>query len=212
MEDAVLAAAALRSQPEIDPRRVFILGHSLGGYVLPMILQQDPKAAGGIAMAGSTRPLEDMVLEQVEYFVPIQTAGQSEEAKKEGQKQLEQIRRDVAAIKALKPGQEDGPMLFHAYPHYWLAMRGYDPPAVAATLHVPLLILQGERDYQVSMTDFAKWKAALGGRQDVKLKSYPALNHLFMEGTGKSTPSEYTQAGHVAAETVGDIARWVAAH
>jgi hypothetical protein len=211
VEDAVLAAGVLRSQPEVDPRRVFILGHSLGGYVLPMILQQDPKAAGGIAMAGSTRPLEDMVLEQVEYLVPIQTAG-SEEAKKEGQKQLEQIRRDVAAIKALQPGQEDGPMLFHAYPHYWLALRGYNAPAMAAALHVPLLILQGERDYQATMVDFANWKAALGGRQDVTLKSYPALNHLFMEGTGKSTPSEYMQAGHVAAEPVNDIARWVAAH
>ena len=102
-------------------------------------------------------------------------------------------------------------MLFNAYPHYWLALRGYNPPAVAATLHMPLLILQGERDYQVSMVDFANWKAALGGRKDVTLKSYPALNHLFMEGTGKSTPSEYTQAGHVAAEPVNDIARWVAA-
>ncbi len=212
VEDAVLAAAVLRSQSEVDPRRVFILGHSLGGCVLPMILEQDPKAAGGIVLAGSTRPLEDLVLEQVEYLVPIQTAGQSEEVKQEGQKQLEQIRREVAAIRALQPGQEDGPMLFHAYPHYWLALRGYNPPAVAATLHMPLLILQGERDYQVSMVDFANWKAALGGRQDVTLKSYRELNHLFVEGTGKSTPAEYTQARHVAAEPVNDIARWVAAH
>ena len=211
VDDAVLAAAVLGSQPEVDPRRVFILGHSLGAYVLPMILQQDPKAAGGIAMAGITRPLEDVVLEQVEYLIPLQS-GQSEEARKEGQKKLEEIRRDVAALKALKPGQEDGPTLLGMPPHYLLALRGYDPAAVAASLHVPLLILQGERDYQVSMVDFAGWKAALGGRKDVELKSYPALNHLFVEGSGKSTPSEYMQPRHVAAEAIRDIAKWVNAH
>ena len=211
VDDAVLAAAVLGSQPEVDPRRVFILGHSLGAYVLPMILQQDPKAAGGIAMAGITRPLEDVVLEQVEYLIPLQSS-QSEEARKEGQKKLEEIRRDVAAIKALQPGQEDGPSLMGMPPHYLLALRGYDPAAVAASLHVPLLILQGERDYQVSMTDFARWKTALGGRKDVELKSYPALNHLFVEGRGKSTPSEYMQPRHVAAEAIRDIAKWVNAH
>lgn len=211
VDDAVLAAAVLGSQPEVDPRRVFILGHSLGAYVLPMILKQDPKAAGGIAMAGITRPLEDVVLEQVEYLIPLQS-GQSEEARKEGQKKLEEIRRDVAAIKALQPGQQDGPTLLGMPPHYLLALRGYDPAAVAAALPVPLLILQGERDYQVSMTDFARWKAVLGGRKDVTLKSYPALNHLFVEGRGKSTPSEYMQPGHVAAEAISDIAKWVNAH
>jgi hypothetical protein len=73
------------------------------------------------------------------------------------------------------------------------------------------LILQGERDYQVTTDDFAQWKAALGARPDVVLKSYPALNHLFIAGTGKSLPGEYLQAGHVAADVVSDIAAWIAA-
>ena len=212
VDDAVLAAAVLRSQPEVDPKRVFILGHSLGAYVLPMILKQDPKAAGGIGMAGIARPLEDVVLEQVEYLVPIQTAGQSEEVQKEGQKKLEEVRQSVAAVKKLEPGHEDGPPLVGMPPHYLVALRGYNPPAMAATLNVPLLILQGERDYQVSMVDFGLWKAALEGRKNAELKSYPALNHLFIEGTGKSTPAEYAEAGHVAEEVVSDIAKWVAAH
>jgi len=196
----------------VDPKRVFVLGHSLGAYVLPMILKQDSKAAGGIAMAGIARPLEDVVLEQVEYLVPIQTAGQSDEVKMQGQKKLEEVRQNVAAVKKLEPGHEEGPPLLGMPPHYLVALRGYDPPAMAATLNVPMLILQGERDYQVSMADFAKWKAALEGRKNVELKSYPALNHLFMEGTGKSTPAEYAEAGHVAADVIGDIAKWVAAH
>jgi hypothetical protein len=43
----------------------------------------------------------------------------------------------------------------------------------------------------------------------VTLKSYPKLNHLFMEGEGKARPAEYDKAGHVAAEVVADIAAWV---
>ena len=142
VEDAVIAAGVLRAQAEVDPKRVYILGHSLGAYVLPMILKQDPEAAGGIAMAGIARPLEDVVLEQVEYLVPIQTAGQSDEIKAQGQKQLEKIRQDVAAIKALKPGEDEGPTLLGMPPHYLLALRDYDAPRMAATLHVPMLILQ----------------------------------------------------------------------
>lgn len=212
IDDAVQAVALLEKQPEIDPKRVFVLGHSLGGYLLPMILEQIPDARGGIALAGSTRPLEDIMVEQYEELIPQQTAGGSEELKQKGQATLEQARQARAAIKALDPSKIDGPPLLYAPPSYWLALAGYDPPARAAKLTMPLLILQGERDYQVKMTEFANWKAALGSTPNVTLKSYPALNHLFIEGTGKSTPEEYQHPGHVFAEVINDIARWIAAH
>ena len=80
---------------------------------------------------------------------------------------------------------------------------------MAQTLAQPLLILQGERDYQVTMEDFGRWQAALQGRENVTFKSYPALNHLFMEGEGPSSPAEYEQAGYVAEEVIRDIASWI---
>ena len=75
----------------------------------------------------------------------------------------------------------------------------------------PVLILQGERDYQVTMKDFDLWKTGLAGRAGVTMRSFPALNHLFLAGEGKSTPKEYEQPGHVAAEVVDAIASWIAA-
>ena len=92
---------------------------------------------------------------------------------------------------------------------YWLALKAYDQSATAARLKQPILLLQGERDYQVTMADFAGWKTALKDRRNATLKSYPKLNHLFMEGTGKAKPAEYDKAGHVAQEVVDDIARWI---
>jgi alpha-beta hydrolase superfamily lysophospholipase len=118
----------------------------------------------------------------------------------------------VARVKTLKPGDPPltGPLASDPV-SYVIDLRGYDPPAAAKTLGLPMLVLQGERDYQVTMDDFAAWRAALGSRTDVRLTSYPALNHLLMAGTGKSTPAEYRVEGHVDEAVVRDIAAWVTA-
>jgi fermentation-respiration switch protein FrsA (DUF1100 family) len=194
VDDAVRAAALLRTQPEIDPKRVYVLGHSLGGNVAPRIARDDGKLAGLVILAGSVRPLEDLMVEQIDYLSP-----------KDGQA----IRAQVAKVKALEPGDQDAPAILNAPASYWLDLKGYDPAALAKKLAVPMLILQGERDYQVSMQDFALWKAALGSRKDVTFRSYPALNHLFMTGEGKSLPAEYQKPGHVAPEVIEEIARFV---
>jgi hypothetical protein len=60
------------------------------------------------------------------------------------------------------------------------------------------------------MKDFNLWRAALGGRANVTFRSYPALNHLFIAGQGKSLPAEYAQAGHVDVEVIDQIAGWIA--
>ena len=72
-----------------------------------------------------------------------------------------------------------------------------------------MLILQGERDYQVTMKDFEGWKKSLSSRKNAEFKTYAKLNHLFMEGKGKSTPAEYETAGHVAQIVIDDIANWI---
>ena len=70
IDDAVAAAALLQKTPGIDPKRVFVLGHSLGGYLMPRIaLAAKPlHLAGFISMAGLTRPLDDTILRQMTYL------------------------------------------------------------------------------------------------------------------------------------------------
>ncbi len=74
-----------------------------------------------------------------------------------------------------------------------------------------MLILQGERDYQVTMTDFARWNAAFSNDPTVTLKTYPSLNHFFIAGTGVPSYAEYSVEGHVSVEVVSDIASWILA-
>jgi fermentation-respiration switch protein FrsA (DUF1100 family) len=118
----------------------------------------------------------------------------------------------AASVRALTPEDATSGRMISGVPaSYWLDLRGYDPPSAAVRVKSPMLILQGERDYQVTMAEFAKWKAALGSRPDVTFHSYPTLNHLFIAGTGPASPAEYQAAGHVAEEVIRDIAAWVLA-
>jgi surfactin synthase thioesterase subunit len=74
-----------------------------------------------------------------------------------------------------------------------------------------MLVLQGERDYQVTMKDFGGWRRTLDGKSGATLKTYPSLNHLFVSGAGTPSPAEYERPGHVDEGVVDDIAKWVTA-
>jgi dienelactone hydrolase len=177
VQDALNAIALVRKQGRIDPNGVFVLGHSMGGYLAPRIAAADPGLRGIILLAANARPILELARQQLEYLgAPPET--------------LEKLRAAAPAS-------------------YWAELEKYDPVAAAEKLAIPMLILQGERDYQVTMQDFALWKAALGARKNVTLKSYPKLNHLFLEGEGKSLPSEYAKPGHIPAYVLDDIASFV---
>jgi uncharacterized protein len=181
IEDAVKAAALLREQPEIASSRVFVLGHSLGGYLAPRIAQQDTRLAGLIFLAANVRPLNELIEDQLQAI---------------GMAGTDLQKATIEILKALPPAYLDD-------------LRNYNPLEAARTLPAPILILQGERDYQVTMQDFNLWRAGLGDRPNVMFRSFPALNHLFIAGQGRSTPAEYAQAGHVDAEVIETIAAWV---
>lgn len=202
IDDAVAAVELLRQTPNIDPKRIFVAGHSLGGYLAPRIAQADTNIAGLIILAGATRPLEDAMLEQVQYIASL--SGSSVPTST-----VTELKTQVDAVKALKPGDESKPPILNIPVSYWLDLQNYRPTELASQLTLPMLILQGERDYQVTMVDFQNWQTALSSHSNVRFKSYPDLYHLFISGTGKSTPAEYQQPGHVAKSVVDDIAAWV---
>lgn len=207
VDDALAAVELLRKTANVDAKNVFVLGHSLGGYLIPRIGERDASLAGFVVFAGATRPLEDVIFEQNAYFAALDGAVSPSE-----QKQLDELKKTVAKIKTLKPSDENsGEYFFGAFPAYYLDLRNYDPPRRAARLKHPMLVLQGESDYQVTMTDFANWKAALGKRPNVAFKSYPNLTHAFMDALGgKPSPQDYDRTAHVSETVVGDIAAWIA--
>ena len=101
------------------------------------------------------------------------------------------------------------PFPFDAPRSYWADIVSYRPVETAARLAQPLLVLQAERDYQVTMQDYGLWRTGLLKCRNVSFKSYPKLNHLLQEGTGKATPDEYQQPSSVPAYVLDDLARFV---
>jgi uncharacterized protein len=196
VEDAARAAGVMRTQKEIDPAKVYVLAHGLGGYVTPRIASEDDKLAGLIVLAGNSRPIEDEVVDQAEYLGV-------------GAKDLEGIKAQVKRVKALEDADSDAPPLLGMPVPYLLNLKGYDPVGDARKLTIRMLFLQGERDFQTPMKDFDVWKAGLQANRNAAFQSFPTLNHLFVAGSGRSTEAEYRKPGHVAPEVVDAIAKWV---
>jgi hypothetical protein len=182
-----------------------LLGHSLGGMLVPGIAADAPGLAGAIILAGPTRPLGDIIVDQVTYLSGLQGTLTPED-----QARINQMKEQAVKIKDPNLSADTPPdQLLGASAAYWLSLRDYDPNEIVKSLTIPLLVLRGERDYQVSQADFDGWKAALGEKAGVIYKQYPGLNHLFISGVGQPNPQEYQKAGHVAQAVVDDIASFV---
>jgi dienelactone hydrolase len=206
IEDALAAASLLRKTEKINSKKIFILGHSLGGTLIPRMGIQDPNIAGFIIMAGATKPLTDLYIEQVVYICTLDGII-SDIEKEQLEKAIAQVERvmDPQLPKDTPPSE----LPFNTPASYWLDLRDYHPSEIVKKLTQPMLILQGERDYQVTMENFKDWQLSLSSRKDVTFKSYPHLNHLFMAGEGKSTPEEYQTPRNVAVMVIYDIAHWI---
>ena len=206
VDDARKAVDVLAAQPEIQAKHIFVLGHSLGGYVGPRIASGDAKVAGLIILAGSTRPMEQLAVEQVRYLVTLDG-----KITPEGQKQIDEAEKMKAAVDdpGLKAGTTVNFLGASVPASYFLDLRGYHAPELAASLHIPIFVLQGGRDYQVGAADFEGWKKALAAQPSASFKLYPALNHLFMAGEGPSSGAEYEKPNHVQEAVVQDAAEWI---
>lgn len=205
-DDALAALHLLAKQTQVDPRRVFVLGHSLGAQMAPRIAQRDPQLAGVIMLAAPARPLLDVVKEQVREL----GAAHAES----GQRIEGSIAADDAeqALLAKANPRHPPPGSFGGAPQsWWLSLHQYDQVAAAESLSIPMLILQGENDFQVSpQNDFDAWKRALAGSNGVTFHLYPGLSHLFTPGPTK-TMADYAQPGHVDSKVIADIANWIKA-
>ena len=207
IDDAVAAVQQLRTTPGVDPERVFVVGHSLGGYVAPRVGAAAPGKVAGIGLLeANSSPLGRLIVDQFEYLASEEGGSDPGAAA-----QLEAIRAQVAVAESptLSSSTPAADLPLGVPAAYWLDLRSYDPLGTAAALQIPIFIAQGGRDYQVPPSELTAWRDALADREDVTIREYPTLNHLLLEGSGPSRPAEYAVAGHVAEEVVADLVAWI---
>lgn len=206
-DNALTAVHLLGQQKQVDSQHLFVLGHSLGAMLAPRIGKRDSKLAGVILLAAPARPQLDLMIEQSRYLGRQQGLS------------AQQIKQRVAPIVAERKllykanPQQPPPGSFFGMPqHYWMSLHAYDPVAVAKSLSMPMLIVQGGSDYQVSPEqDFSRWRAAFARDARVQFHEYPGLSHLFMPAGNPSSPADYEVPGHVSAKVIHDIAAWIKA-
>ena len=207
LPDALAAIALLQAHPDIDPARVFVAGHSLGGTVAPRVAAAQPSVAGLVLLAGGAQPLQWAAVRQISYLASLAPATAA--SSRPG---IDALTAQASRVDSpdLSPETPDAELPFGVPAPYWLDLRGYDPVGVAAGLRQPMLILQGGRDYQVTVADdLSRWRAGLDQRPEVTIRVYPADNHFFFPGTGPSSPAELAAAQHLDPEVVADLRGWL---
>lgn len=210
VDDALAAVDLLKKTEGIDASQIFVAGHSQGGFAMPLIIanDQNKSIAGTILLSGPSGKFADVLAEQQKEVV--------NRVKKLGmdatpyEQQAAQYIAIANMVNDPKYTTDNMPSNFPLSPAYWwFEQKNYIPSELAKKQSGPMLVLQGENDWQVTMNQFEGWKTALKDRKDVEFKSYPKVNHLLAEYNGISVGEEYTQPSNVSKAIVDDIANWV---
>ena len=203
IDDVLQAIDTLTVQSYAPIDEIFILGHSLGGMMAPKIASLNPSISGAILMAAPARNLEDLILDQTKYLYNLD--GNIDENEQE---LIDEIEQDVQKIKTLNISENES--VFTLYKSYWEYLNLYHQVEITQNLSMPLLILQGKRDYQVSYEeDYAIWYEIFQQKDGFSFQTYETLNHLFISGEGPPNNTEYLLEGHVQNKVIEDIIDWI---
>ncbi len=203
-DDALHAVAFLGQIEDIDSARIFVLGHSQGAVVTPRILARDDGIAGGILLAAPARPFSVLLSEQLDYIAEVNPEALDSPT-------VEFLQRLADSYSQVAAGASYGDA-FGESAIYNRSLETLDAIAEARDMDAPLLIMQGQRDYQVTMTDFARWQEAFAADERVTFRSYPELNHAFMatdDLSRRSIPQDYAIPAFVDGRVISDIADWI---
>ncbi len=181
--------------------------HSLGAYLAPRIAAQaEGELAGVVMLETPSTPVVQLILRQAQYLVSLQ-----ESPTPQDEEQLATLKAQVALAESpdLSPSTPASSLPLGVPASYWLDLRTYAPLSVAAALPLPMYFVQGGRDYQVPPSELPAWEKALSGHPKVTSRTYPAVNHLLIDGVGPASSAEYSVPGHVDAQLVADLAAWI---
>ena len=210
IEDAILAASLLRQDARIDSSRICIIGHSMGGMLAPRIDAEGGNFAGLILLAGSPRPIEVILREQTAEMLECMPAF----VRKMSQKKVDRLLAGFDGLYDLTDEEAKAKKYGGGVTMYYFKEMGSHPaPDYLAKSEKPMLILQGEADFQVKADrDFRQYKELLADRDNVTFRLYPGLNHCFVPTLGMNIANakkEYAKERHIPAEVLDDIAGWI---
>ena len=196
-EDIRAGLAYLRTRPEIDPRRLAVLGHSEGAIIAPLVAEKEPDLRAMVLLAGIARAGRGTLEAQLKNN--INHNAKFTQAQKDSAIRMIPVRIDSLA--AADPWMD-----------YFFK---YSPAVTSRHLAKPsVLILTGANDQQADPSQVAEWAAAFheAGNRDVTAQVLPGLNHLFVVDPD-GFPGGYAKLPppiRVDSHVVGIVADWLA--
>jgi hypothetical protein len=220
--DAWAAWQTLSTHPEIDPKRIGLLGHSEGGLIAPMLAAAHPEIAFVVMLAGTGVSGEQVMLAQAAAIMKALGAPEAAiTANTDLQKQIFAILREETSmaraaerINAIPAGsKEASAALVRQSASPWMRYFAlHDPAPALAGTRCPVLAINGELDLQVLPDqNVPAIEAALkqGGNKDVTVVRLPGLNHL-LQPAKTGLPAEYAQIETTMAPAALDaITAWI---
>ncbi len=177
VDDAVAFAKQLHGDKRFS--RVALVGHSEGSLIA-LLAANRTNVDAVVSIAGSGRPLGDVIVAQ------IAASGAA------AQPLIVSAEAAIASLKAGKAPTDVPPALQPLFPAYltkfYTQFLNADPVAAAHALTVPLAIVQGQRDFQVSEQDARLLKAA-----DLKavLTLVPNMTHILKDAVDDTRGSSF---------------------
>lgn len=203
VDDALLAVEKLRNADGVDPDRIVVLGHSLGGLAAPRIAERDGNLAGAVGFAAPARSFYELSLDQVEYQA---TFGEFD------WEEMTTTYEDWSdRVERVRNGDYNPSDTILGYPGaFWDSLDDYDQVETARSIDTPLLFQQGDRDFRVTAEDdFDRWRTALEGREGTAFERYDGLNHLFMPGEGPPVEFEHQLRNNLDESVLEDLVAWI---
>lgn len=164
-EDFVTDARSVVAHFENDNRfsKIFIAGHSQGSLVGMLAVNEN--IDGFISLAGAGEPIDNVIVSQIAAQSPgLDTIARATFDKMRSQ---EEIVEDVNIYLRQLQGPQIQPFM-----KSWMA---YDPAVEIAKLKTPILIINGDRDFQVSVEQANLLHAAAPSSQ---IEIIEGLNHV----------------------------------
>lgn len=206
IDDAVMAIKVAKQQVGIDSNKVVLIGHSQGAMCAPKIAERAGRLKGVVLLAGPARSLLEVLPEQIDYLNMLdgKVSPQEEQQTNAIKWQIKNAQSDKLDMKTKK-----GTLPFTMGPKYWLCDKNLKQLETAKKLTLPILNLQGARDYNVTLKEFQLWEAAMRGKSNYQSQVFDDLDHLYFKGSGMAKPDDIKPAQHVDKRVAERIAAFI---
>lgn len=207
--DARACLAWLRTREDVVGKPLVLIGHSQGATIALVLANESP-VDGVVLLAPMGRSLDEIIADQIVAHGKV--VGLTAEQVAQQIADVNEAVDLIASGKTWTEGEIPDYLLGMLRTPTWLQQfLAYRTTELIATLRCPVLLCQGEKDFQVSAERDARplADAAIAAGVQCELVVLPQLDHLFKRSAGESTLAEYYERRPVDPVLIETIERWL---